>query len=126
MLVVASKGAVKIELRSSGGRRFVTVSMVCGEASAVSACRREKEGGGGCYRRGIPRRVNNGCTSPWFLLLLYHYYPLPLDFYTHCAQRLLFQNPAYFEDAQPSNMAPITGLAVEIWSVDGVSATCIG
>lgn len=28
-------------------------------------------------------------------------------------------NPEYFENLQPSNMAPITGLAVEVWSVDG-------
>eukprot|EP00904_Undaria_pinnatifida_P004761 jgi/Undpi1/14286/HiC_scaffold_9.g03935.m1 len=28
-------------------------------------------------------------------------------------------NPEYFETSQPSDMAPITGLAVEVWSVDG-------
>lgn len=33
----------------------------------------------------------------------------------------VLQNPNYFEEEHPSNMAPITGLAVEIWSVDGVS-----
>lgn len=32
----------------------------------------------------------------------------------------LWQNPDYYEDPQPSNMSPITGLAVEIWTVDGV------
>lgn len=31
------------------------------------------------------------------------------------------QNPEYFEDSQPSNMAPITGIAIEVWSVEGVS-----
>lgn len=33
------------------------------------------------------------------------------------------QNPAYFEidNTEASRMAPITGLAIEIWTVDGVS-----
>lgn len=37
------------------------------------------------------------------------------------------QNPAYFEieDTEPSRMAPITGLAVEIWTVDGVSVNVL-
>lgn len=32
------------------------------------------------------------------------------------------QNPDYYEVENPSDLSPITGLAIEIWSVDGVSA----
>lgn len=40
---------------------------------------------------------------------------------------LIPQNPAYFEieDTEPSRMAPITGLALEIWTVDGVSQNTV-
>lgn len=71
-----------------------------------------------------------GCVMPLMplaMLIILTMLMLMLKLMLMCRRHLSLhptrQNPAYFEveDTEPYRMAPITGLAVEIWTVDGVS-----